>query len=73
MHFLYKRQTRNVHVTRKKMPKQRSYERFVRKMLIKLTPEVRYKYVSNSQLLHYETYQNLLTKQIGELLYDNTC
>ncbi len=30
--------TRNVHVTRKKLPKWCSYEIFVRKMLMKLTP-----------------------------------
>ncbi len=28
-----------IHVTRKKLPKQRTYEKFVRKMLMKLTPE----------------------------------
>jgi hypothetical protein len=33
----YKRQTRNVNVTRKKLPKRRSFKKFVCKMLMKLT------------------------------------
>ncbi len=43
MNFLYEPRFVSfyfVHVTRKKLPKQRSYEKFVRKMLMKLTLEV---------------------------------
>jgi len=42
--FLYKRHFGSffyVHVTREKLPKQRSYEKFVRKMLMKVTTECR--------------------------------
>jgi len=46
--FSYERQTLNIHVTRKKLPKQRSHKKFVRKMLKKLTPGVNFTNVSSS-------------------------
>ncbi len=41
INFLYEHRFSSffyVHVTREKLPKRRSYEKFVRKMLMKLTP-----------------------------------
>jgi len=37
--FSYERRTRNVHVTRKKAAETTFYEKFIRKMLMKLTPD----------------------------------
>jgi hypothetical protein len=39
--FSYECQTRILHVTRKKLPKRRSYEKFVCTTLMKLTPDLR--------------------------------